>query len=135
MLFKPSSLIDGYLDIMLKRTIVLGASIHPERYSNRAVIQLQKHGHEVIAIGNREGEINGVKIHTDKPFLKSVDTISLYLNPVHQQEWYPYILSIHPRRIIFNPGAENDELSQMAAAHGIQTDESCTLVLLTTGQY
>jgi predicted CoA-binding protein len=132
---KHSSLNAVNLSIMSKRTIVLGASIHSDRYSNRAVIQLKKYGHEVIAIGNREGEIDGVKIHVDKPSLKGIDTISLYLNPGHQQEWYSYILSIHPRRILFNPGAENPELSKMAAAHGIQVDESCTLVLLSTGQY
>lgn len=118
-----------------KKTIVLGASSNPERYAYRAVLQLKKHGHEVIALGKKEGEIDGVIIHTDKPLYKSVDTVSLYLNPDHQKEWYPYILSIHPRRIIFNPGAENPELSQVAAAHGIQTDESCTLVLLSIGQY
>ena len=118
-----------------KKTLVLGASVHPERYSNRAVIQLKKKGHEVIAVGNREGEIDGVKIHTEKSFFQSVDTISLYLNPEHQKDWYAYILSIHPRLIIFNPGAENDELSVIAAAHGIQTDESCTLTLLSTGQF
>jgi predicted CoA-binding protein len=120
---------------MSKKTVVLGASIHPERYSNRAVRQLQKQGHEVIAIGNAEGEIDGVKIHTDKPELSSVDTLSLYLNPTHQKEWYSYILSINPRRIIFNPGTENSELEDLADSHGIQTDESCTLVLLSTGQY
>ena len=120
---------------MSKKTIVIGASIHPERYSNRAVLQLKNNGHEVIALGNKDGEIEGIKIHTDKPNISGVDTISLYLNPDHQKEWYSYILSIQPRRILFNPGAENAELSQLAAAHGIQTDESCTLVLLTTGQY
>jgi predicted CoA-binding protein len=120
---------------MQKKTIVIGASVHPERYSNKAVIQLKKNGHEVIAIGNSEGEIDGIKIHTDKPMISHVDTISLYLNPDHQKEWYAYILSIYPRRLIFNPGAENSELMQIAASHGIQTDESCTLVLLTTKQY
>lgn len=120
---------------MSKKTIVLGASINPERYSNKAVIQLKKNGHEVIAIGNHEGEINGVKIQTGKPLINSVDTLSLYLNPIHQKEWYAYILSIQPRRIIFNPGTENSELARMAAAYGIQTEEACTLVLLTTGQY
>ena len=120
---------------MSKKTIVLGASPHAERYSNRAVLQLKKYGHEVIAIGNAGGEIDGVILQTGKPMEYGVDTISLYLNPKHQAEWYAYILSVHPRRILFNPGAENEQLEQIAAAHGIQTDESCTLVLLTTGQY
>jgi predicted CoA-binding protein len=118
-----------------KLTIVLGASSHVERYSHKAVLRLRQFGHEVVAIGKTAGEIDGIKIQTDRPDIKAVDTVTLYLNPVHQHEWYSYILSIHPRRIIFNPGAENPELAKLANAHGIQTDEACTLTLLATGQY
>ncbi|MBK6544077.1 MAG: CoA-binding protein [Saprospiraceae bacterium] len=118
-----------------KKTLVLGATTNPERYSYLAVKKLMEYHHEVIPVGIRKGEIEGIKIENNKPVLKSIDTISLYLNPDHQQEWYPYILSTHPRRLIFNPGTENQELQKLAQEHGIHTEEACTLVLLQTGQY
>lgn len=121
--------------MLSKKTIVLGASDHPERYSYKAVIQLQQSGYEVVAVGNRVGNIQGVAIHTGRPALNSIDTITVYLNPEHQKDWYNYILSVYPKRIILNPGAENDELKRIAQEHGIQVEESCTLVLLSTGQY
>lgn len=118
-----------------KKTIVLGASPNPERASYQAVQLLNSKHHEVIALGIKAGTIDGIDIQTDKPTITNIDTISLYVGPDKQSEWYPYLLSIHPRRIIFNPGTENPELLQLAQAHGIQTETSCTLVLLSTGQY
>ncbi|HEX5624941.1 MAG TPA: CoA-binding protein [Saprospiraceae bacterium] len=116
-------------------TIVLGASPNPARYAYLAVRSLKLHGHEAFPVGIKAGQIDDTAIATDRPALKGIDTISLYLNPDHQRDWYSYILSIHPRRIIFNPGTENEELEKMAAAHGIQTISACTLVMLSTGQY
>jgi len=118
-----------------KKTIVLGASPNPERAAYQAVELLNKYQHEPIAIGIKTGTVDGIEIQTDKPNLEGIDTISLYIGPDKQAEWYPYILSIHPRRIIFNPGTENPELMKLAQAHGIQTEAACTLVLLSTGQY
>ena len=118
-----------------KKTLVLGASQNPERYSFLAVQQLAKHQQPVIAIGKAKGNVGGVEIETEKKPLDDIDTVTLYLNPVNQKEYYDYIFSLHPKRIIFNPGAENDELEQLASQKGIKTMEACTLVLLSTGQY
>ncbi|HTR31129.1 MAG TPA: CoA-binding protein [Puia sp.] len=118
-----------------KKTLVLGASPNPERYSNMAVRRLRHAGHPVSAIGRRPATVGDVEILTDQPAVTDVDTVTLYLNPGNQKEYYEYILSLHPRRIIFNPGAENAELEALASAHGIKPVEACTLVLLSTGQY
>ena len=118
-----------------KTTLVLGASENPGRYSNLAVQRLTDHHHPVIAIGRRKGKIGNIEIDTEKKPVTNVDTVTLYLNPDHQKEYYNYILSLHPKRIIFNPGAENPELKDLAEKRGIITEEACTLVLLETGQY
>ena len=118
-----------------KKTLVLGASANPSRYSYLAVKRLRSYGHPVEAIGRKEVQVADVMVHTDKPLLEGVDTVTLYLSPVHQREYYDYIISLHPKRIIFNPGAENEELAALAAAHNIIPQEACTLVLLSTGQY
>lgn len=120
---------------MNKKTLVLGASENPARYGNIALKKLRAHGHDVIAIGRREGRVGDVAIHTTKPQVNDVDTVTLYMNAQNQKDYEAYILSLHPKRIIFNPGAENDALAEKAAAQGIQTFEACTLVMLSTGQY
>jgi uncharacterized protein len=117
------------------KTLVLGASEKPERYSNMAIRMLTDHGHSVVAIGNREGHVGQVAIHTDHLQEDNIDTVTLYLSAANQRPYYDYILSLHPRRIIFNPGAENNELMQLAEQNGIDPWEACTLVLLRTGQY
>lgn len=118
-----------------KKTLVLGASGNPARYSYLAVNRLRSHGHPVAAIGRRKVRVADVDIETDHTDLKDIDTVTMYLGPAHQKEYYDYILSLHPKRIIFNPGAENDELAKLAATKGIEPMEACTLVLLSTGQY
>jgi predicted CoA-binding protein len=118
-----------------KKTMVLGASTNPERYSYLAVRRLRGAGHPVAAIGRTTATVGDVDITTDKAAIPDVDTVTLYLNPANQKEYYDYILSLHPRRIIFNPGAENPELQALASANGIEPVEACTLVLLSTGQY
>lgn len=120
---------------MQKKTLVLGASTNPERYSFLAVQRLTAHDHPVIAIGNKTGSINQTEIITTHPQLENVDTVTLYLNPSLQKEYYNYILSLHPKRIIFNPGTENTELYDLALQNKIQPIEACTLVMLSTGQY
>jgi len=120
---------------MVKKTLVLGASEKTDRYSNMAVKKLVANNHDVIAIGNKEAVINDVKILKDTPAIAGVDTVTLYLNPTNQKPYYDYILSLNPKRIIFNPGTENDELEKLATEKGIKTMEACTLVLLSTNQY
>ena len=119
----------------MKKTVVLGASDNPARYSYLAVEKLNRYGHPVVAIGKKEGLVGNTKIITDRLIEKEVDTVSLYLNPQLQKQYYDYILSLHPKRIIFNPGTEKEELSDLAKANGIEPMEACTLVLLGTGQY
>lgn len=118
-----------------KKTLVLGASGNPQRYSYLAMQRLRRFGHPVAAVGRRAATVGDVTVSAERPDIADVDTVTLYLNPTHQKEYYDYILSLHPRRIIFNPGAENPELEALAAANGIETLEACTLVLLSTGQY
>lgn len=119
----------------MKKTVVLGASDNPARYSFLAVDKLKRFGHDVVAIGKKEGKVGDTNVITERPDEKNVDTVTLYLNPQHQKQYYDYILSLHPKRIIFNPGAENDELYELAKTNGIQPLEACTLVMLSTGQY
>lgn len=118
-----------------KKTLVLGASENPARYSNLAIKRLTANNHPVVALGKKKGNINGLEIETEKKTFDNIDTVTLYLNPLHQQEYYDYIFSLRPKRIIFNPGTENEELMELAQQKGIATQEACTLVLLSTGQY
>lgn len=120
---------------MPKHTVVLGASENPSRYSNMAVKKLNAYNHPVTAIGRRAGKINDTDIIKDTIPVENVDTVTLYLNPGNQRPYYDYILSLNPKRIIFNPGTENDELESMARQKGIAVQEGCTLVMLSTGQY
>lgn len=120
---------------MEKKTMVLGASENPSRYSNIAINRLLAYGHPVVAIGNRKGKVKNVEITTEHPQVDDVDTITLYLNPTNQKPYYDYILSLKPRRVIFNPGTENDELERKLVQKGVITQEACTLVMLSTGQY
>ncbi len=118
-----------------KKTLVLGASPNPARTSWSAVWQLRQRGHEVVAIGSREGYIEEVPILTGQPSLEGIHTITLYLNPALQPPLYDYILSLNPQRIIFNPGTENPELMRIAREQGIYTETACTLVMLSLGMY
>jgi uncharacterized protein len=118
-----------------KKTLVLGASVNPARYSNLAVQKLTAYNHPAVALGKKAGSIGNTIIETEKKDFDNIDTVTLYLNPLHQKEYYNYIFSLHPKRIIFNPGAENDELADLAEKKGIIAQEACTLVLLSTNQY
>ena len=120
---------------MSKHTLVIGASENPERYSNIAIKRLKKYGHTVEAIGNKEGEVEGVAFSKSRNNFEGIDTVTMYIGERHQADYYNYILSLKPKRIIFNPGTENDTFEKMAKDKGIQVMEACTLVLLGTGQY
>ncbi len=117
------------------KTVVLGASPNPERFSYRMVSSLVKNHKEVVAVGFREGTIHGVDIVIGKPKLDDVHTICLYLGPDRQSDFYDYILSLKPTRIIFNPGTYNPELFRMAQKKGIDTVIDCALVMLGRGIY
>ena len=118
-----------------KKTLVLGASTKPDRYAYLAITKLVEKGHSVLAIGQNAGEVAGVKIQTKAIPLKNIDTITLYLNPARQRDYYNYIVEARPKRVIFNPGTENPELYQLLTLNNIKTEQACTLVLLTTNQY
>lgn len=116
-------------------TLVVGASPNPERYSYLATNLLNEKGYQVYPFGIKPGTIGALSILKEWPIKGSIDTVTLYIGPAGQKDYYDAILNLEPRRIIFNPGTENPELESLAANRGIQTMEACTLVLLKTGQY
>ncbi len=125
-----------YLKIMKnKKTLVLGATTKPERYAFKAINMLVEKGHTVLAIGQNRGEVAGVKIHTKTIPVKNIDTVTLYLNPARQREYYNYIIEAQPKRVVFNPGSENPEFYQLLELNNIKAEVACTLVLLATNQY
>ena len=118
-----------------KKTLVIGASTNPDRYSYLAITRLLKYQHPVVAIGSKPGQIGPVTIETTTRPFDHIDTVTLYLNPQRQQPYYNYLIALQPKRIIFNPGTENEALAALAQQNGIEVLEACTLVLLGTGQY
>ena len=120
-----------------QKTVVLGASNNPSRYSYTACQMLHEQGREFIPIGIKHGKVFGKDILPilNHPTIDNVETVTLYMNPAHQKPHYDFILNMKPKRIIFNPGTENMELRNLAEQKGIDTEFSCTLVLLSTGQY
>jgi predicted CoA-binding protein len=118
-----------------KRTAVFGASIKPERYSNRAINMLREYGHPVEAIGLREGRVADVDIQTGLPELKDIHTVTMYLGPQNQDPYYDYIIGLNPRRVIFNPGTENPAFAEKLREKGIDVVESCTLIMLGSGAF
>jgi predicted CoA-binding protein len=118
-----------------KKTLVLGASLNPERYSNIAIHRLCAHSLEVNAFGLRAGEICGIKIDTELQPYNAIHTVTLYLNPKRQQAYYEYIIGLNPARVIFNPGTENPEFYKRLELASINFEVACTLVLLSTNQY
>jgi predicted CoA-binding protein len=120
---------------MSKKTLVIGASLKLQRYSNIAINKLVNYNHEVVAIGLREGEVAGVTIDTNLMPYKDIDTVTLYLNPQRQKDYYNYIIGLNPKRILFNPGTENSEFQNILKQENVYFEEACTLVLLSTNQY
>ena len=128
----------------MKKTVVIGASENTERYSNRVVRMLHHQSIPVIAIGLKEGEIDarlndevgqGIKIQTGLSKIENVDTVTLYVGPQHQAQYYDYVLSLKPERVIFNPGTENSEFEKKLKDNGIEVQEACTLTMLTVGNF
>ena len=120
---------------MNKKTLILGATPDEGRYASLAAKRLVSRGHTIVNVGIRTGEVAGVPIEKPETIHKDIDTITLYVGPRNQERLYDYILNTHPKRIIFNPGTENPELSRKANQQGIATENACTLVLLSIGQY
>jgi len=120
---------------MEKKTLVLGASLKPSRYSNIAIKRLVSYKQPTVALGLRKGEVDGVKIETEKVPFSDIDTVTLYLGPPRQEEYYDYIVSLNPVRVIFNPGTENPEFYQILRNNNIEVEIACTLVMLGTNQY
>ncbi|MBB1150808.1 CoA-binding protein [Myroides sp. NP-2] len=119
----------------MKKTVVLGASLKEERYSNQAIRMLREYGHPVEAHGLRAGKVADVEIHTDLNAYSDIDTVTLYLNPQRQEAFYEYIIQLQPRRVIFNPGTENPAFYKQLIKNNIGYEEACTLVLLRTNQF
>lgn len=124
-----------FKDILMSKTLVLGASIKDYRYSNIAIRNLTEHGEEVVALGLRGGKVAGVEIETGFPEFKNVHTVTLYLNAQRQAQYYDYIISLAPKRVIFNPGAENHEFADILVEKNIAFENACTLVMLSTDQF
>ena len=119
---------------MSKKVLVVGASENQSRYSNKAIIKLKENNYEVFAFGNRPGKVIGIEISTKFPKIE-MDTLTLYLNSKNQKQYYNNIINLNPKRIIFNPGAENEELTVIARQKGIKVMNACTLVMLSIGNF
>ena len=125
----------GKFTTNMKRTLIIGASNNPERYAYKAAERLLAHGHEIELLGLRPDVIFGKTIDTERKTYDGLDTVTLYVGPQRQPEYYDYVLSLKPKRVIFNPDTENDEFETLLKENGIEAEEACTLVLLGTGQY
>lgn len=112
----------------------MGAAPDPSRYAYKATVMLEDHGHEVVPFGIKKGKIRELEIQNEKP-QDEFNTVTLYLGPQNQPQYYDYIIGLKPKRVIFNPGTENPDFEQLLEKNGIATLEACTLVLLSTGQY
>lgn len=115
--------------------MVLGATPDPGKYAYLAANRLVNAGNEIVNVGIKSGEVAGVVIEKPETIHKDIDTITLYIGPKNQEPLYDYMINTHPKRIIFNPGTENDQLRKLANDNGIETEYACTLVLLSIGQY
>ena len=123
------------MNMDMKKTAVLIASPKEDRYSNKAVRMLLDNNVEVVPIGYRTGLVQNIEIIVGRPEVENLHTLTLYLNPKNQKVFYDYILGLKPKRVIFNPGTENEELQKMLDEQDISWEEACTLVLLSTNQF
>lgn len=117
-------------------TLIIGASEEPSRYSNMAANRLLDHGHSILMLGKRAGQVRGETIQTSLSTpLPAIDTVTLYVNPVHLEGYRAMILDLSPRRVIFNPGTEHPEFMAELRAKGVEVQPACTLVMLSIGAY
>ncbi len=122
---------------MSKKTVIIGATNNPSRYAYLAAERLTRAGHEIVPVGIKKGEVLGEEILNmrEEPQISDVDTITMYIGPQHQPEYYNYLIGLNPKRVIFNPGTENPELVRQLNEKGIESEYSCTLVMLGSGVY
>jgi len=121
---------------MKKKVLVIGASENPARYSNMAIKMLNEYEHDVLAFGLRQGKVDDTRIMQEWSYVQNnIDTVTLYVGPQHQEEYYKKLVALNPKRVIFNPGTENAEFQELLETAGIETLEACTLVMLRTGQF
>lgn len=120
---------------MKTKTLIIGASINPDRYAYKAAERLLSHGHEIYMLGARAGTLFDLPIVTEQLFYDDVDTVTLYVGVSNQSGYYDYVVSLKPRRVIFNPGTENPEFEALLRSKGIDPVVACTLVMLSTGQF
>jgi predicted CoA-binding protein len=118
-----------------KNTLVFGASLNPDRYSNMAMHRLSEYSIDVKAFGLKKGTVSGIEIDTNLVSYRNIHTVTLYVNPKRQEAYYNYILNLNPTRVIFNPGTENPEFYSLLSEASIHYEAACTLVLLSTSQY
>jgi len=118
-----------------RTTLVIGGSVNPERYSNKAIKKLISYGNKVSSIGLREGEVSGIMIETGMPEYKDIHTVTMYLGAARQSQYFEYIMDLKPKRVIFNPGAENHEFAETLKVNDIEVVEHCTLVMLDYGLF
>eukprot|EP01029_Cantina_marsupialis_P025922 TRINITY_DN688300_c0_g1_i1.p1 TRINITY_DN688300_c0_g1~~TRINITY_DN688300_c0_g1_i1.p1 ORF type:complete len:120 (+),score=21.21 TRINITY_DN688300_c0_g1_i1:115-474(+) len=119
----------------MRKTVVIGASLKEERYSNQCIRLLREHNIETVAVGNKAGKIEDVEIIVGRPCENKVETVAIYLSPKNQESYCDYIIGLKPERILFPPGTENPDFYRKANARGIETEEACPLVMLKTGIY
>ncbi len=119
----------------MKKTLIIGASTDPDRYAYKAAHMLTSRGHQIVNIGIKKGEVAGVSIEKPDTIYHDIDTITLYIGPATQPQYFDYIVATKPKRVVFNPGTENEVLEELLDKHQIEYTEACTLVLLSTGQY
>jgi len=121
----------------IKKTAIIGATPNPARYAFIAARMLTDYGHPIVPLSIKRGSVAGVDLVDlrQKPDLEDIDTVTLYLGPKHQPEWYEYLLSLQPNRFIFNPGTENPEFYQLIEDQDIEAIQACTLVMLRSGTY
>ncbi len=120
---------------MKNKTLIIGASANPERYSYKAAEKLLDNGHEIYMIGNKSGQLFNREISQNQTLFPDIDTVTMYVSAKNQAAYYDYILSLEPKRVIFNPGTENPEFKKILENNNVQAEESCTLVLLSTKAY
>lgn len=119
----------------MKKTLVFGASSKPSRYSYVAIERLVDAGLPTLAFGLRQARVKGVPIQTSLRGMEDVHTVTLYMRPSRQRDYYVAIIQLNPARVIFNPGTENPEFYSLLEAAGIEVEVACTLVMLSMRTY
>ncbi len=120
---------------MIKKTLVLGGSLKPERYSNKAIRRLTRYGHPVVSVGLKPGQVDGIEIETGFPDFEEIHTVTVYLGAENQTPYLEYVPRLKPKRVIFNPGTENEMFADICRKHDIEVVEHCTLVMLDSGEF